>query len=346
MTNQRLPAEWEPQDAILLAWPHERTPWREQLDDVVQLYEALVSVICDYADIVIALPEDEIVDVRARLAAMDIPLEYVYFYPVNTNDTWVRSFGPVTVQTDAGMKLLNFDFNAWGEKSACDLDNNVTEALQKMDAFPAAEFETINFVLEGGAIETDGEGTLLATSSCLLNKNRNPHLSLEQIEQKLNCALGVRKINWLGSGGLVGDHTDGHIDLMVRICPNNTLVYTACDDETDEHYLELKKMEQELSMMTNADGQAYDLLPLPWPGAKYSDMDLRLPASYANFLIVNEAVLVPIYDSLSDEDALDVISQAFPGYEIFGIPCLSLIERGGSLHGITMQLPEGVLLQA
>lgn len=346
MTNQRLPAEWEPQDAILLAWPHKNTPWDWQLDDMVQLYEALVSVICDYADVVIALPEAAITEVRERLAAMEIPLEYVYFYPVDSNDTWVRDFGPITVQTDAGMKLLNFEFNAWGEKYAFDLDNQVSTKMQMLDAFPAAEFGSVNFVLEGGSIETDGQGTLLTTTSCLLNKNRNPNLSKEQVEQQLKSSLGVRKINWLNSGYLAGDDTDGHVDVLARICPNNTIVYTACDDEADEHYSSLKEMEQELMAMTNADGQAYRLLPLPWPGAKFSDSDQRLPASYANFLIVNEAVLVPIYDSLSDEDALDVVSQAFPRYEIFGIPCLSLIERGGSLHCITMQLPEGVLLQA
>jgi agmatine deiminase len=135
MTNQRLPAEWEPQDAILLAWPHKNTPWNWQLDDMVQLYEALVSVICDYADVVIALPETAISEVRERLAAMEIPLEYVYFYPVDSNDTWVRDFGPITVQTDSGMKLLNFEFNAWGEKYAFDLDNQVSKKMQMLDAF-------------------------------------------------------------------------------------------------------------------------------------------------------------------------------------------------------------------
>lgn len=346
MMTQRLPAEWEPQDAILLAWPHKNTGWDWQLDDLVQLYEALVSVICDFADLVIAIPESEIESVRMRLAAMDVPLEYVYFYPLATNDTWARDFGPITVQTEQGMKLLDFSFNAWGEKYKFDLDNLVTQKLYEQSAFPSAQYETVNFILEGGSIESDGQGTLLTTTSCLLNKNRNPNLSKEQIEQQLKDTLGVRKINWINSGYLAGDDTDGHVDVLARFCPNNTIVYTACDDEQDEHYSELKKMEVELTQMTNAEGQHYRLLPLPWPGPKFNDNDQRLPATYANFLIVNEAVLVPIYDSLSDEDALDVISQAFPGYEIFGIPCLSLIERGGSLHCITMQLPEGVLLQA
>lgn len=344
MTNQRFPAEWEPQDAILLAWPHKDTAW--ELDDLIQLYEALVSVICDFADLVIAIPETEIAGVRSRLEAMEVPLEYVYFYPIESNDTWVRDFGPITVQTEQGMKLLNFSFNGWGEKFKFELDNAITKKLYEQNAFPSAAFETIDFVLEGGSIESDGQGTLLTTSSCLLNKNRNPHLSKAEIEQQLKTTLGVKKINWINSGYLAGDDTDGHIDVLARFCPDNTIVYTACDDEHDEHYSALKVMEAELRAMTSADGQSYRLLALPWPGPKFNDNDQRLPATYANFLIVNEAVLVPIYDSLSDEDALEVISQAFPGYEIFGIPCLSLIERGGSLHCITMQLPEGVLLQA
>lgn len=340
----------------MLTWPHQGTNWAHILDEVTQLYEALVSVICDYADVVIAIREDLIDEVKARLAAMEIPLEYVYFYAVDCDDTWTRDHGPIAVQiqtektddaqTEHGIKLLDFAFNGWGEKFPHSLDNQISRKLFAQGAFPAAEFETLDWVLEGGSIETDGCGTLLTTESCLLNKNRNPSLTKEAIEQRLRTAFGVRKINWLTSGFLEGDDTDGHIDTLARFCPNNTVVYTACDDEQDEHYASLKHMEEELQSMSNADGEAFHLLPLPWPGAKFNDEDKRLPATYANFLVVNEAVLVPIYDSISDEDALEVISQAFPGYEIFGIPCLSLIEHGGSLHCITMQLPEGVLMQS
>src|SRR4051812_26927868 len=209
MTNHRLPAEWEPQDAILLAWPHKNTSWNPILDDVVQLYEALVSVICDFADVVIAIPEAEIQNVRAHLEGMDIPLEYVYFYPVDSNDTWVRDFGPITIQSETGVKLLNFNFNAWGSKYAFELDNKISKKLFELDAFSAAEFEDVDFVLEGGSIESDGQGTLLTTSSCLLNKNRNPNLSKDEIEQQLKKSFGARKVNWLNSGYLAGDDTDG-----------------------------------------------------------------------------------------------------------------------------------------
>lgn len=346
MVSQRLPAEWEPQDAILLTWPHKETNWNYILEDLTQLYEALVSVICDYADVIIAAPEAEIEGIKSRLEAMSVPLEYIYIYPVRSNDTWVRDHGPITVETDSGLKLLDFVFNAWGRNINCELDDKVSSSLQVQNAFPLAEFETQDWVLEGGSIEVDGQGTLLTTASCLLNKNRNPDLTKEDIEARLKAAFGVTKINWIHHGYLAGDDTNGHIDTLARLCPNNTIVYTACDDEADEHYQELKEMEKELQAMTNANSEPYRLLPLPWAGPKFNDVGGRLPSTYANYLIVNEAVLVPIYDSLSDEDALEVVSQAFPGYDIMGIPCLSVIEQGGSLHCITMQIPEGVLLPA
>lgn len=343
MSSQRLLAEWEPQDAVLLTWPHKNTDWDWILDDVTELYEALATVISDYADVVIAVPGEELDAVRVSLEAMGAPMEYIYLYPVEGNDTWARDHGPLTVETDAGMKLLDFTFNGWGNKFASELDNQITRKLFDQGAFPSAVLEQQDWVLEGGSIETDGRGTLLTTSSCLLNPNRNPTLSRADIEQRLKDAFGVRKINWLHHGFLAGDDTDSHIDTLARLCPNNVIVYTACDDPEDEHYEQLKLMEAELQTLTDADDEPYRLLPLPWPEPLYGDRNTRLPATYANFLIVNEAVLVPIYDCLSDEDALEQISQAFPGYEVMGIPCTTLVEQGGSLHCITMQLPEGVL---
>jgi agmatine deiminase len=343
MSSQRLPAEWEPQDAVMLTWPHKNSPWDWILDDVVELYEALATVICDYADVVIAVPEAQVDEVRSRLEAMGAPLEYIHLYPCASNDSWARDHGPLTVETPDGFKLLDFQFNGWGHKFPHDLDDRISQQLFAQNAFPYATIEPQDWVLEGGSVETDGQGTLLTTSSCLLNKNRNPHLSKADIEARLMSAFGVQKINWIDHGYLAGDDTDGHIDTLARLCPNNTIVYTACDDEQDEHYDELKKMEAQLQSFTNAMGEPYRLLPLPWAGEVLGDeSDLRLPSTYANFLIINEAVLVPIYGLPMDEDALEVVSQAFPGYEIFGIPCLSLIEQGGSLHCITMQIPEGV----
>lgn len=344
MSTQRLPAEWEPQDAVILTWPHKDTAWNWILEDVVELYEALATVIVDYADVIIALPSDLIEDVRNRLDAMGAPMDYIYLYPCESDDTWARDHGPLTVETTEGFKLLDFQFNGWGNKFPHDKDNRISQQLFAQGAFPHATLEQQDWVLEGGSIESDGQGTLLTTSSCLLNANRNPQLSKTEIEERLKAAFGARKVNWLDHGYLAGDDTDSHIDTLARLCPNNTIVYTACDDEQDEHYEALKNMEAQLKTLTNADGESYRLLPLPWPGPVLSrDSDQRLPATYANFLIVNEAVLVPIYELPMDEDALEVISQAFPGYEILGIPCNALIEQGGSLHCITMQIPEGVL---
>lgn len=344
MPSQRLPAEWEPQDAIMLTWPHRHTGWSEILEDVTELYEALATIISDYADVIIAVPAQELDGVRVRLEAMGAPLEYIHLYPCDSNDTWARDHGPLTVELAEGFKLLDFQFNGWGNKFAHDLDNTITAQLFAQRAFPCATLESLLLVLEGGSIEVDGRGTLLTTSSCLLNPNRNPGLTRESIEAQLKEAFGVKKINWLDYGYLAGDDTDSHIDTLARLCPGNTIVYTACDDPQDEHYAALKDMEAQLKTFTDVDGEPYRLLPLPWAGPVFSqDSTTRLPSTYANFLIVNEAVLVPIYDLPTDEEALEVVSQAFPGYEILGIPCLSLIEQGGSLHCITMQIPEGVL---
>lgn len=333
MAVQRLPAEWEPQDAILLAWPHQHTNWDWLLDDASQLYEALVSVICDYADLVIAAPESDIEHIKARLEAMDVPLEYVYFYPAEFASSWVRDFGPVGVQTESGIKLLDFS------------DGAFTKGLMEQGAFPAATIEYLGFDCNPSAVEVDGQGALLVSAGSFgydqLSTEAKAALAVE-----LGTLFGVGKVNWLHHGYLMGADSGAHIKSLACFAPNNVLMYTACDDEQDEHYGQLKAMESELSTMTNLDGMPYRLLPLPWPGAKYDDNDQRIPASYANFLIVNEAILVPIYDSLSDEDALEVISQAFPGLEVFGIPSLSLIELGASLHRIAVPLPEGVLMPA
>ncbi|MES2824722.1 MAG: agmatine deiminase family protein [Pseudomonadota bacterium] len=340
MLGQRLPAEWEPQDAILLLWPHKGVDGMQLT--IVQLYEALVSVICDYTDVVIALSKTEIDNVRFRLEAMSIPLEHVYFYPVSYGDAlsnlWARDCGPIAIESEQGLKLLSFTLNGCGEKVDA---NNVFKQLRLQNAFPAVCYEDQNWSLEAGVIGTDGQGTLLAKESYFLSKESSSNLSKDEIESRLKNAFGVSNILWLVSGSMC--ENCHYIDQLVRFCPNNTIVYTACDEEQDKYYKGLKKMEIELSFMKNAAGEPYRLLPLPWPGAMFNDEDERLQVSYASFLIVNEAVLVPIYNALSDEDALEVVFQAFPGFDIMGIPSETLVEQGGSLHRIAMQLPEGAL---
>ncbi|MED5523898.1 MAG: agmatine deiminase family protein [Pseudomonadota bacterium] len=339
---QRLLAEWEGLDGVLLTWPHKNTDWDHMLDEVIPLYEALAYVISDYADVLIAAPEDEVESIKEKLLALGISDDAFMVYGVPSNDTWARDHGPLTVETPEGLKLLDYTFTGWGNKFDAALDNQITARLDELGAF-AVPVEQKALVLEGGAIEFDGDRTLLATSECLLNPNRNPHLTKEQIEAQLKADFGAEKINWLNHGYLAGDDTDSHIDTLARLCPNNVIAYVKCDDEQDQHFEAFQKMEAELEAMTDADGKPYKLVPLPWPFEVYDDEGQRLPATYANFLICNGAVLVPVYNDDRDEEALAAISEAFPGFDVVGLNCLPLIKQHGSLHCVTMQLPQGTL---
>jgi agmatine deiminase len=238
---------------------------------------------------------------------------------------------------------MDFGFNGWGLKFPANLDNLISKSLKNAGAFKP-NLNTIGLIMEGGSLESDGLGTILTTSECLLSPNRNPQLSKSEIEQALASLVGAKRVLWLNHGYLAGDDTDSHIDTLARICPDNTIVYQACDHPLDEHFEPLKLMELELKAFTAPDGSAYRLIPLPWPTARFDEQAHRLPATYANFLVINGAVLVPTYRDLeNDTIALERIAQAFPGRKIIGIDCLPLLEQHGSLHCVTMQLPQGVL---
>ncbi|MDR1610043.1 MAG: agmatine deiminase family protein, partial [Candidatus Symbiothrix sp.] len=202
--------------------------------------------------------------------------------------------------------------------------------------------DMLHVVLEGGSIESDGEGTLLTTSRCLLSKNRNEYKSKEEIAGYFQMIFGLKRILWLNKGYLAGDDTDSHIDTLARFCDSQTIAYVQCTDESDEHFKELSQMERELQKFKTPDGKPYRLIPLPMAEPVYED-DERLPATYANFLIINGAVLMPGYNSPLDEIARLQLQQAFPDREIISIDCLPLIKQHGSLHCVTMQLPEGFL---
>ncbi len=315
--NRRLPAEWEPQDAVLLVWPHAQSDWGAVLTEVRQTVQTIIAAIERFEPVILIRPD-----------AWDVP----------TNDTWARDFGPITIEEDGKPVLLDFVFTGWGGKFEAENDNAVSGKLHACGAFGATALREVDLVLEGGSIESDGQGTLLTTTQCLLNPNRNPHLSKEQIEERLKSELGVTTILWLEHGHLMGDDTDAHIDTLARLCPGKTIVYVACDDPADEHFAPLKAMEQELEQFSG-----YRLLPLPWPAAKYDCEGHRLPATYANYLVINGAVLVPTYNDPADAQALEVIAKAFAHREIIGIDCSTLILQHGSLHCITMQIPEGVV---
>ncbi|MDP3401820.1 MAG: agmatine deiminase family protein [Brevundimonas sp.] len=249
----------------------------------------------------------------------------------------------MTVFEDDVPVLLDFGFNAWGLKFAADLDNLMTGNLARAGAFGRREVRIPGLILEGGSIESDGAGTLLTTSQCLLSPNRNPHLDRRGIEQALVESLGISRFLWLKHGYLAGDDTDSHIDTLARLCPDDTIVHVRCDDPADEHYPALAAMEAELLAFCTAGGEPYRLIPLPWPQPCFDADGRRLPATYANFLVINGAVLVPTYGMYQDAAALEILGRVFPERTIIGIDCLPLIAQHGSLHCVTMQIPRGVL---
>ena len=338
--TRRLPAEWEEQDAVLLAWPHRNSDWHDLLTEVQQTYLELTRQLTRVAKVIIATPEPE--EVEKALQEYDVAMNAVMIFAVATDDTWARDFGPITIYAADQPLLLDFGFNGWGLKFAAAADNQITRNLHQAGGFGQTPLETIGLILEGGSIESDGSGTLLTTSACLLSPNRNPQLSRAELERQLCNLFGAEHVLWLDHGWLAGDDTDAHIDTLARLCLDDTIVYVRCDDPDDEHAPALQQMEKQLHSFATRAGKPYRLLPLPWPTACFDDGE-RLPATYANFLVINNLVLVPTYADPADSNALAVITRAFPGYEIVGIDCRPLIRQHGSLHCITMQIPKGVL---
>ncbi|QCO68756.1 agmatine deiminase family protein [Luteimonas yindakuii] len=338
----RFPAEWEPQDAILLAWPHAGTDWADRLGEVEETYIALVAAITRFQRVLLCVADDDVeAYARARLASARIDMSRVRFLPVPYNDTWLRDTGPVTLRTGEGFRLLDFRFTGWGGKFEATEDDALVRRLATMGVFTDSTVQTIDFALEGGAIETDGEGTLLTTWKCL--RERHPTLAQDELDARLMASLAQDRVLWLRHGYLEGDDTDAHVDTLARFAAPDAIVYQACDDAGDAtHYDELRAMGEEIAALRTPDGGSYRMFPLPWPRPIH-DGDRRLAASYANFLILNDAVLMPGYGDDADERARDVVAAAFPGREIVQIDCRPLIWQNGSLHCLTMQLPAGVL---
>ncbi len=339
--NRRLPAEWEPQDGVLLAWPHEESDWQPILAKVEPVFLAIAREISHRERLLVIAPDRGAL--HSKLADSGADKTRIAIIELPSNDTWTRDFGPLTVLDNGRPRLLDFGFNGWGLKFAADRDNLVSRRLAAAGAFGATPLATLGLILEGGSIESDGQGTLLTTAECLLNPNRNPHLTRGKLEEQLGKLLGIDHFLWLHHGFLAGDDTDSHIDTLARLCPDDTIVYVSCPDQGDEHHTALQAMADELAAFRTRDGRPYRLLPLPWPSARFDEDGNRLPATYANFLVVNGAVLVPTYDDVNDAVALAVVQQAFPDRQVIGINCLPLIRQHGSLHCVTMQLPQGVL---
>lgn len=338
--NILFPAEWAPQSAIQLTWPHENTDWAPILGEVIPCFVAIAREIIKREQLLIVCTDME--EVKIQLGDVDRSL--IIFREMETNDTWARDHGGISVFIDGTPTVYDFVFNGWGMKFAANKDNLVTRRLFMAGTFNE-EVLPLNmqpFVLEGGSMESDGKGTLLTTAECLLSLNRNEYLSREELEFQLKDLFGFERILWLESGYLAGDDTDSHIDTLARFCNEHTIAYVKCNDEADEHYDELKSMEEQLMAFRTADNVPYTLIPLPMAD-KVEWNEERLPATYANFLIINEAVLLPTYNSPKDEEAKAQLTKAFPNREIVGINCLSLIKQHGSLHCVTMQYPEGFI---
>lgn len=339
--NLRFPAEWEPQSAVLLAWPHEGTDWAERLAGVERTYVSLVAAITRFQTALVCVADASLRERAAGLLnAAGVDLAKVRFFEVEYDDTWLRDSGPITLRDGNGFRLLDFHFTAWGGKFEAGLDDQIVGKLHASGLLAAETHQRIDFALEGGGIETDGAGTLLSTWTCL--HERHPDKSREEITATLEKSLVQSRTLWLDHGYLEGDDTDAHIDTLARFAAPDAIVFQACDDPEDGHYHELTAMAGEIAALRQANGQPYRLFPLPW-ARPILDQGRRLAASYANFLIVNGAVLMPAYGDRADDAAAAVLAMAFPGREIVQIDCRPLIWQNGSLHCVTMQLPEGLL---
>ncbi len=339
---QLLP-EWAPQSGVMLTWPHANGDWAPFLEQVEPVFYQIAEAIARREKVLITVSSDtKKQEVADRFAAQGLS-EQLRVFVQETNDTWARDHGPITVIKDDKPLLLDFIFNGWGNKFDARMDTALNHKLAEAGAFDC-DLETVDLVLEGGSIEADGYGTLLTTSECLLAPTRNPALSKAEIEALLTDSFGLNRILWLDHGYLAGDDTDSHVDTLARLCDPHTIAYVQCTDEADEHYAALKAMEEQLKSFTDYQGQAYKLVPLPMAEPCFSEEGHRLPATYANFLIINGVVLLPFYGNKQlDQQAFSQMQIAFPNHEIIAINCRPIVEQYGSLHCLTMQLPEGVL---
>ena len=349
MTSRRvLPAEWAPQSAVMLTWPHSGTDWADMLDQVEPVFTEIARAILRFEHLLISCesqPRSQELEQELNGFAQKNQLPgKVIAIQAPADDTWARDHGPVTVLDDGKPLLLDFHFNAWGDKFPWAKDDALNRRIADAGGFGRGNLESIDFILEGGSIESDGRGTLLTTSECLLSPGRNPALDRNAIEQRLSVLLGADRILWLDHGYLAGDDTDSHIDTLARFCSPEHICYVSCPDVADEHYSALATMEEDLQNFRQTSGAPYRLTPLPWPDPVFDKDGERLPATYANFLIINGAVLLPVYGVAQDKDAIAVLQDIFPDREIIPINCRPLIYQHGSLHCVTMQFPEGVIV--
>ena len=337
----RLRAEWEPQAAVLIAWPHADTDWAERLEAVESTYVALAAAVTRFQPLIIVVADAALrAHVAAQLQGTQADMARIRFVELPYDDTWLRDSGPITLRDGDRFQLTDFQFTGWGGKFGAEQDDALIAGLVDAGVFGHAAHKRIDWALEGGGIESDGAGTILTTWRCLTQ--RHPEQSRDDMSAILRDGLHARRVLWLDYGYLEGDDTDAHIDTLARFAPGDRIVYQACDDAADVHHDELRRMGEELAALRTPDGKPYTLCPLPWAQPIVDD-GRRLAASYANYLIVNGGVLVPAYGDAADNEAARIIGEAHPGRVVVQVPCRPLIWQNGSLHCITMQLPAGLI---
>ncbi len=308
--------EWNEQEYLMLSLPHEKSDWKPYLGEIVQAYKEFVRAASEFQKVLLIAPSK----------SDFVPFENmtnVEFFICDTNDTWIRDFGAIDILEDNRLKALDFTFNAWGNKFQSELDNEVNSKLFK-EKFKE-KLTKIDFILEGGSIDFNGEGVMLTSSNCLLNENRNSHLDKSQIEAKLKEIFGLKQIIWLENGFIKGDDTDHHIDTLARFIDKNTIAYSVCEDEEDEHYIPLQKMKKEL------EATGFNLIELPLPKPLYYE-GRRLGATYANFVFVNDALIMPFYKDENDEIIRQRLAKALPELKIVGVDARVFLRQNGSLH--------------
>ena len=325
---KRLIAEFEKQRFVQMVFPHEKTDWTEYLKEARSNFVAIVEAIKKYEKVLLICAD--VKEAQSYFANGD-NIEFVEY---KSDDTWARDISAISVEEDGEVVLYDFRFNAWGGKFEYAKDDALTRSLAQYYPY---KVRFIDFILEGGGIETNGKGVLLTTAACMLNPNRNA-LDAETITQKLKEFFDLDEVLYLHHGYLAGDDTDSHIDTLARFVDERTIMYIKCDDEADEHYEELAKMESELEAIAQA--HSFRLIPLPFCDPIYYANE-RLPATYANFLILNGAVLVPVYGVRQDEEALQVFREFFTDRDVIAVDCSVLIRQHGSLHCVTMNFADG-----
>jgi agmatine deiminase len=333
------PAEFAPHSATWLSWPHKEASWPGKIETIYPVYANFIKLVAEGEAVNINVVDEAMKQKATRhLQNVGSDLKNINFFFHPTNDAWCRDHGPAfLINPSSGDKMIvDWGYNAWGGKyPPFDLDDNIPTLIAKNYGLPVVY---PGIVMEGGSVEFNGKGTLLTTTSCLLNENRNPHLDQRQIEKHLTDFYGVENILWLGDG-IIGDDTDGHIDDLTRFVSENTVVTVVESNKKDENYHPLQENLKALKKMRLEDGKQMEIVELPMPSALIYE-DMRLPASYANFYISNKYVVVPTFRDKNDDKAIDILQKCFADRKVIGLDSVDIIWGLGSFHCLSQQEPQ------